>query len=505
MTPPRQRLLAWYRDAAQTLASSHARQHAALLDGEAPALHNLLGRQALSLLAIAAADGDAHDATTPAATSLVEGRLEDLASVSLSKLYAYRYDRVPYHWRQIYADTLILRTLLTVLQDQDGPGPAGADTWLSPGALDRVVENLDRALITAGGAGVLGREWIERTLALLEELDRRTREPAEEQQQQQLAPGEDHDDASRPRKRRRATRAPATWRLSLSTHEPHARPGPLAAERRCPRVEGWSLVRFERYMNAERPPRPVVFTDLAASWPALGDRPWKSREYLLSRTFGGRRLVPVEVGRSYVDEHWGQELVPFGDFLARHVVAEPAAPAEVGYLAQHDLFQQVPQLRNDVAVPDYCWAAVPGPPVRAAPSTQPRVPLEEPLLNAWFGPARTITPLHTDGYHNLLVQVVGTKYVRLYAPWTEGLRPRGAEHGVDMSNTSALDVGVLEGWDEAPASADDEDLRRARRDLAASEYWECILGEGDALLIPMGWWHYVRSLSVSFSVSFWWD
>jgi ribosomal protein L16 Arg81 hydroxylase len=33
--------------------------------------------------------------------------------------------------------------------------------------------------------------------------------------------------------------------------------------------------------------------------------------------------------------------------------------------------------------------------------------------------------------------------------------------------------------------------------------FECELGPGDALYIPPGWWHHVRSLSVSFSVSHW--
>ena len=32
-----------------------------------------------------------------------------------------------------------------------------------------------------------------------------------------------------------------------------------------------------------------------------------------------------------------------------------------------------------------------------------------------------------------------------------------------------------------------------------------VLEPGDALLLPQGWWHYACSLSVSFSVSFWWD
>ncbi|KAG5982114.1 hypothetical protein E4U55_002274 [Claviceps digitariae] len=562
MTPPLDHLLAWYRSATQRLIASPRSLEAppnglALLDGEGLAMEELLRRQALSLLrlhdqAVAAATAEmvpnreTCDAKTNNTFRLLEQRLEDLASVSMSKLYAYRYDQVPYHWRRLYTEALILQTFYTILRD----GAVGGGGWLGSAALDAIVEGLDRALITAGGAGVLGREWIERTVTLLEDLDCRVRtEKQQQQQQQDTQDTHHHNQESRPRKRTKYQETPHPhW---LPTHEPYPRPGPLSGNRSCPRHGGWSLARFERYMNAERPPRPVIFTDLVSSWPALTDRPWKSREYLLRRTFGGRRLVPVEVGRSYVDEHWGQELMPFGDFLARYIVggggggdeddaltghetgstsassssststSTPAAK-QIGYLAQHDLFHQIPTLRNDVAIPDFCWSTVPGYPtphegLHKQQQQQQHAPLDEPLLNAWFGPARTITPLHTDSYHNLLVQVVGTKYVRLYAPWAEGMRPRGVENGVDMSNTSAWDVGVLEGWDEATGDGDadaeaetEEDAqedrrRRARAQLERNEYWECILEEGDTLLIPMGWWHYVRSLSVSFSVSFWWN
>ena len=34
---------------------------------------------------------------------------------------------------------------------------------------------------------------------------------------------------------------------------------------------------------------------------------------------------------------------------------------------------------------------------------------------------------------------------------------------------------------------------------------DCVLEAGQMLYIPPGWWHYVKSLSVSFSVSFWWQ
>jgi len=34
-------------------------------------------------------------------------------------------------------------------------------------------------------------------------------------------------------------------------------------------------------------------------------------------------------------------------------------------------------------------------------------------------------------------------------------------------------------------------------------YYELILNSGEMLFIPFKWWHYVRSLETSFSVSFW--
>jgi ribosomal protein L16 Arg81 hydroxylase len=41
--------------------------------------------------------------------------------------------------------------------------------------------------------------------------------------------------------------------------------------------------------------------------------------------------------------------------------------------------------------------------------------------------------------------------------------------------------------------------------FASLDHWDCILEPGDMLFIPPKWWHYVKSLTVSFSVSFWWQ
>ncbi|EEU40390.1 uncharacterized protein NECHADRAFT_66578 [Fusarium vanettenii 77-13-4] len=453
--------------------ASHNEDGSNTSDPTAEAMMRLLTRQAHLLLKIhknLASSNDTHEVDE----SLLQRRISDLISISLSKFYAYRFDLLPAVWREIYTDALILDTFQLILR------PLLASQSVPEDILDVVVEKLDRALVTAGG----GRrsQWLEKTLQLLEET---------------WTANKQHE---RPAKRQRREASP---QRSFSSEEPYGRPT-MSSERACPRYSGWSMEQFEDYMNSNGgEPRPIVFTDLIGSWPALTDRPWKSPEYLLSKTFGGRRLVPVEVGRSYVDEGWGQELTQFREFLARYVEVDSTASSTTGYLAQHNLFQQIPSLRNDIRVPDFCWVDVPLHPT--TPSID-QAPLDVPQLNAWFGPARTITPLHTDGYHNLLCQAVGTKYLRLYPPRaTPMMRPRSPEHGVDMSNTSGLDVGILEGWDERPDGASEEDVRRMKEELEGVEYWECVLEPGDTLVIPIGWWHYVKSLSVSFSVSFWWN
>jgi hypothetical protein len=407
--------------------------------------------------------------------------LDALIETARSKFYSYRLDRLPPVWRDIFSDAHVLKTYNRLLL-------RNANMESLQGLLDFMSEHLDRAVIVAGKtAGSLGTRWFDETMAMLEEWEQA-----------------EIDAVERPAKRARISSNDDHGLLSSS--EPFGRPR-LSLAHEVPRSDDWTLEKFEDYMNdASRHPRPMIFTNQIQDWPALNESPWASRSYLLSKTFGGRRLVPVEIGRSYVDEGWGQELIPFRVFLETYVDPHSRAeddPTTVGYLAQHDLFQQLPSLRNDITVPDFCWASVPGYPTDAK-ADKPK--LDYPQLNAWFGPARTITPLHTDGYHNLLCQVVGTKYVRLYPPTVdkEVIRPRGEEMGVSMANTSELDIGVLEGWDE-PGDLDQVELDAMRDDFKDVEFWEGVLSPGDTLLIPIGWWHYVRSLSVSFSVSFWWN
>jgi lysine-specific demethylase 8 len=240
----------------------------------------------------------------------------------------------------------------------------------------------------------------------------------------------------------------------------------LDPERCVPRVaQPLSLAAFER--DWWRPRRPVLLEGACAAWPAV--QLWRDLSYLRRRA--GARTVPVEEGGSYAAATWRQKLTPLRAFI--DAVAAGRGAEEAGYLAQHALFDQVPELRRDVLVPDYC--AVGGDDA-------------EVEVNAWFGPAGTVSPLHFDPQDNLLAQAVGFKYVRLYAQDQSPLLY--ANPDPLLANTSLADVGQ-------PDAARFPLLPRA-------VFCECLLGPGDMLFIPARTWHYVRALSVSFSVSFWW-
>ncbi|XP_062914805.1 lysine-specific demethylase 8 [Mobula hypostoma] len=243
----------------------------------------------------------------------------------------------------------------------------------------------------------------------------------------------------------------------------------IQAGMEVPRIHCPSLEHFRAQYLV--PHKPVILQGIVDHWPAVRDSKW-SVEYI--HEIAGCRTVPVELGSRYTDDEWSQTLMTVGEFIDKYILHQEEGNP-IGYLAQHQLFEQIPELKQDIQIPDYCCLG--------------DTDEDEITINAWFGPGGTISPLHQDPQHNFLTQVVGQKYIRLYSPEQS---PKLYPHPTKLlHNTSQVDV-------------DQPDLVNFP-EFESAEFQECILSPGDVLFIPVSYWHYVRSLDVSFSVSFWWS
>ncbi|XP_032662620.1 bifunctional peptidase and arginyl-hydroxylase JMJD5 isoform X3 [Odontomachus brunneus] len=88
------------------------------------------------------------------------------------------------------------------------------------------------------------------------------------------------------------------------------------------------------YKQVFMPKYPAVLTGCMRHWKAL--TLWKNPDYL--HKIAGSRTIPIEIGSRYTEEDWTQHLVSFSEFLRKHVIT---SNSQVGYLAQHQLFEQV--------------------------------------------------------------------------------------------------------------------------------------------------------------------
>ena len=219
---------------------------------------------------------------------------------------------------------------------------------------------------------------------------------------------------------------------------------------------------FSRYHQRNRP---VILTEAMRDWPAM-DR-WNP-DYL--DQVCGNETVQVMAGREATSDYeirsdQCRTTMRFSDYVQQ---VKSAKETNDFYLVAQNEFmrtESAKRLYDDIeGFPDYLDNRRDG------------------FVFFWFGPGGTVTPLHHDTADIILAQVQGRKRITMIPADQKGL----------VYNR----IGVFGEVDcERP-----DLIRHPLYRYADKIVFD--LHPGEALFIPVGWWHHVRALDVSISVSF---
>jgi cupin-like protein len=273
----------------------------------------------------------------------------------------------------------------------------------------------------------------------------------------------------------------------------------VVAPRPVPRLSSPSVAAFRDFVRTDSP---ALIRDVASGWPAVTK--W-TLAYI--REHAGEALVDLRPKRDYgaggsqrMHETVEVKLATLIDRI------EAGAQDELCYAKQFALLEH-PRFAADVLPLPYFD--------------------ERGASQGWLGPAGTVTHLHWDPAHNLLVQIRGRKRVVLAAPMdAPRLSPNQFTLGWIIGQLDdhrlATDLAAVErmGGDLRTAFATRLDANQRLflfnvlaglnshdidiEDPSAVRHvqrWEATLEPGDMLFMPFMWRHQVRSLDKSISLN----
>ena len=177
--------------------------------------------------------------------------------------------------------------------------------------------------------------------------------------------------------------------------------------------------------------------------------------------------VPIEIQEPGIPlTQESRHEIPLDLFIKLFIQNEERVLPKRGYLAQFNLIEKTPYLRNLL------------PPI-------PEIQNLQPKSNSWLGPKHTLTPIHRDAAteSNVLLQVTGSKRVNV-------IHPKYSNH---------LNLHPI----NSPLRNFSKFIEELPNQQVPIQVESAILNPGDAVFIPPGHFHSFKSLSNSFSVNFW--
>lgn len=211
--------------------------------------------------------------------------------------------------------------------------------------------------------------------------------------------------------------------------------------------------------------RPVIITGMMDDWAA---RSWTPDH--LAKAFSGR-MVEVQVDRNSNSQYEMQAdnhgtTMTFDAFIASIMTAGEsndiymtAKNGGANAVSLHELWDGI------VQIPEYLDGS--------DPANRGFV---------WIGPAGTVTPTHHDLTNNFMAQITGRKRVHL----VDGLQVSNLYNHLHVY--SEVDLENVD-YDRFPLMRNVEILCHD-------------LMPGELLFLPVGWWHHVRALDFSMTVTF---
>lgn len=155
------------------------------------------------------------------------------------------------------------------------------------------------------------------------------------------------------------------------------------------------------------------------------------------------------------------------------------------YIAQAQIADLPSQLRDDIPTPKVVKEAGKGDIYDA---------------NIWMGTSTSYTPLHKDPNPNLFIQLVSKKKVRIFPPKIGVEIYQGVQQSIGASGFASMrGEEMMEGPERSLLE------ERVWGQGVRDEGFEVDVGPGDALFIPTGWWHSIKSTrrGINASVNWW--